>query len=161
MNLELFDPVEPIERNCNLGEISHMAKSARSLARSIDENFEEKTTLDTVYLIDGSIRKVMFELVVGAPGQTAVTDIILGNDNIMKGKKGSIDEFSLGTNKELNGKKLNVTTVVTDTSRDTNLAEVTLHLQGGFKAMEYPLIKIVKEEGDTVVFTFAIEFFKL
>ncbi|MGN6291756.1 MAG: hypothetical protein ACTHMV_03350 [Chitinophagaceae bacterium] len=138
-----------------------MAKSAKSIAKTIDADFEEKTTLDTVYLIDGSNRDVTLEIIIGAPGQTAVTDIILQEDNIVKGKKGSIKEFPLGTNKALNGKKIFITTVVTDTAKDTNNAEEIIRLRGGLMFIEYKLFKIVKEEGDSAIFTSVIEFFKI
>jgi hypothetical protein len=138
-----------------------MAKSAKSIAKTIDAAYEEKTTLDTVYLVDGSSRNVTLEIIVGAPGQTAVTDIILGDTNLVKGKKGSIDEFILGANKELNGKKLFITTVMVDTSRDTNNVESIIRLRGGFKFIEYPLFKVVKNEGDSAIFSSSIEFFKL
>ena len=138
-----------------------MAKSAKSIAKTIDAAFEEKTTLDTVYLVNGSAGNVTLEVIVGAPGQTAVTDIILGDDNIVKGKKGSINEFALGPNKELNGKKLHITTVMVDTSKDTNNVESIIRLRGGFKFIEHSLFKVVKNEGDNAIFTSVIEFFKL
>ena len=138
-----------------------MAKSAKSIAKTIDADFEEKTTLDTVYLIDGSNREVTLEIIIGAPGQTAVTDIILQDNNIVKGKKGSIKEFPLGTNKALNGKKIFITTVVTDTARDTNNTEEIIRLRGGLMFIEYKLFKIVKEEGDSAIFTSVIEFSKI
>ncbi len=138
-----------------------MAKSAKSIAKAIDAAFEEKTTLDTAYLVDGSNRPVTVEIIVGAPGQTATTDMILGDKNILRGKKGSIDEFTLDTNKTLNGKKLHITTVMVDTSRDTNNVEAIIRLRGGFKFIEYELFKVVKNEGDNAIFTAVIEFFKL
>ncbi|PZR27939.1 MAG: hypothetical protein DI535_08325 [Citrobacter freundii] len=138
-----------------------MTKSAKSIAKTIDAAFEEKTTLDTVYLIDGSSRDVTLEIIVGAPEQTAVTDIILGDNTIVKGKKGSVDEFPLGANKNLNGKKVLITTVMVDTSKDTNNVESIIRLRGGFKFIEYPLFKVVKNEGDSAIFSSSIEFFKL
>lgn len=138
-----------------------MAKSAKTIAKAIDAAFEEKTTLDTVYLTDSSSRPVTLEIIVGAPGQTAVTDIILGDDNIVKGKKGSLNEFVLDANKALNGKKLHITTVMVDTSRDTNNVESIIRLRGGFKFIEHELFKVVKSEGDSAIFTSVIEFFKL
>ena len=135
--------------------------TARILAKKINPKFEEKTTLDTAYLTNNSDAAITLEIILGAPGQTGVTDIILDKVHIITAEKGSLPEFALGTNKKLSGKTMMITTVVSDTSKETNYCESIIRIRGGIRFSEYTLFKKVPNEGDEAIFTSSIEFFKI
>jgi len=137
------------------------ANSAISKARKIDPSFDEKTTLFTVYLVNGSDSAVTLEMILGAPGQTGTTDILLGGANIITNKQGSLPEFALGTNKKLSGETLQITTVASDLAMDTNYLESIIRIRGGVRFSEYILYKTVDKQGGTAIFTSRIEFFKI
>jgi hypothetical protein len=134
---------------------------AAAKARNIDPDFNEKTTLDTAYLVNGSDAAVTLEMILGAPGQTGTTDILLDNVNIITGEQGSLNEFALGTNKKLNGRTLQITTVASDTAMDTNYLESIIRIRGGIRFAEYVLFKTVEKQGGHAIFTSRIEFFKI
>ncbi len=136
-------------------------KTATSKARKINPDFAEKTSLDTAYLINGSDAAVTLEIILGAPGQTGTTDILLDGVNIITGEKGSLPEFALGTNKKLHGKTMRITTVISDTAKDTNYLESIIRIRGGIRFAEYILYKTVEKEGGSAIFTSNIEFFKI
>lgn len=138
-----------------------MAKSATKIASENDPDFQEKTSLNTVYLLTSGSRPVTVEIIVGAPGQTSTTDVTIEEDIILKGAQGSIDEKEIGTNNTLDAKKMYITTVVTDTSPDTNYTESIIRLRGGIVFKEYHLFKTVPDDGDTAIFTSIIDFFKI
>jgi len=121
----------------------------------------EKTSLDTAYLINGSDAAVTLEIILGAPGQTGTTDIILDRVHIITGEEGSLNEFALGTNRKLNGKTMFITTIVSDTSKDSNYLETIIRLRGGVRFSEYTLYKTVPKPGENAIFTSSIEFFKI
>jgi hypothetical protein len=136
-------------------------KTASSIARKINPKFDEKTSLDTAYLTNGSDAAVTLEIILGVPGQTGTTDIILDKVNIITGEQGSLREFALGTNKKLNGKTMQITTVVSDTAKDMNYLESIIRLRGGVRFSEYTLYKTVEKEGGHAIFTSSIEFLKI
>jgi hypothetical protein len=135
--------------------------TAAAKARNIDPAFDEKTTLDTAYLVNGSDAAVTLEMILGAPGQTGTTDILLDSVNIITGEQGSLPEFALGTNKKLNGRTLQITTVASDTAMDTNYLESIIRIRGGIRFSEYVLFKTVEKQGGHAIFTSRIEFFKI
>ena len=136
-------------------------KTASSIARKINPKFVEKTSLDTAYLVNGSDEAVTLEIILGAPGQTGTTDIMLDNVNIITGEQGSLPEFALGTNRKLNGKTIRITTVISDTANDTNYLESIIRIRGGIRFSEYILYKTVEKHGGYAIFTSNIEFFKI
>jgi hypothetical protein len=134
------------------------AKPAKTKAKQTDNG---KTSLDTAYLINGSDAAVTLEIILGAPGQTGTTDIILDRVHIITGEQGSLNEFALGTNRKLNGKTMYITTIVSDTSKDSNYLETIIRLRGGVRFSEYTLYKTVPKSGENAIFTSSIEFFKI
>lgn len=128
-------------------------------AKAAKKKAAEHTALDTVYILDNSNNAVTLELILGAPGQTGLSHIMLDNVHLVTGHEGSVPEFAVGTSKKLNGQTLYITTIITDTSKDTNYCETIIRLRGGKRFNEYVLNKTVPEEGDTAVFTSVIEFF--
>jgi hypothetical protein len=129
-------------------------------ARKLNPKFDEKTSLDTVYLVNGTDAAVTLEIILGAPGQTGTTDIILDKVNIITAINGSLPEFALGTNRKLNGTVMQITTVISDTAKDTNYLESVIRLRGGTRFSEYVLFKTVEKNGGYAIFTSRIEFFK-
>lgn len=134
-------------------------KSPKKAAGKKQAKPSQQASLNTAYILDQSDAAVTLEMILGAPGQTGTTHIMLDNAHLLVDHKGSIPEFALGTNKKLNGQTLYITTVVSDTSRDTNYCESILRFRGGLRFQEYTLYKTVPEEGDDALFTSVIEFF--
>jgi hypothetical protein len=119
----------------------------------------EKTTLDTLYIVNESDTPVTLEVNAGAQGQTSNMTITLDNATIVKELAGDFAEKALGTNKQLNGKKLSIVATIADTSKETNLTSLTIRLKGGVSANDFPLSKTVNEEGDSEDYLCIIEFF--
>lgn len=120
---------------------------------------EESTTLDDLYIVNDSGVMVTLEVNTGAEGQTSDMTIKLDDTIIIANHPGDFEKTPLGTNSELNGKKLSIVATIADTSRDTNLTSVAIHLRGGFKAADFLLSKSVEEEGSSVDYLALIEFF--
>ena len=119
----------------------------------------EKTTLDTLYIVNESDNPVTLEVNVGAQGQTSDMTITLDAATIAKELAGDFAEKALGTNKQLNGKKLSIAATIADNSRTTKLTSLTIHLNGGVSENDFPLSKTVNEEGDSEDYLCIIEFF--
>jgi hypothetical protein len=117
------------------------------------------TTLDTVYIVNSSNRKVSLELLVGEEGQTSLTNIKLNNVPVIKDLQGNFEKAEIGKNADLHSKVLRITTTIADTSKTTNLTSLTIKLSGGFLPRTYPLIKLVDAEGESVDYICNIEFF--
>lgn len=121
---------------------------------------EESTTLDTLYIIDGSINEVTLEITVQGEGQTSDMTVKLESEVIAKEHAGDLPKKGLGTNKSLNGKKLHIVATIADTSRQTNFTGIKILLNGGVAPVELPLFKTVDEEGQSADYLCLIEFFK-
>lgn len=119
-----------------------------------------QTSLNTVYLVNGN-SELTLEIIIGAIGQTAKTVASIGKKIIVDDHSGSLNEMSIGKASELDGKVLYVNTIVSDTSRETNITEVILRLRGGVAFREYVLNKEVTEEGDSQPYDCIIEFIKI
>ena len=119
----------------------------------------EKTTLDTLYIVNSSNNQITLEVNAGGQGQTSDMTIMLDDIIIVENLAGDFTETALGTNKQLNGKKLSIVATIADTSRETNLTSLTIHLKGGVAANDFPLSKTVDEEGDSEDYMCLIEFF--
>jgi hypothetical protein len=124
-----------------------------------DQPAAAKTTLDTVYIVNSSGNMVTLEVNAGAKGQTSDMTILLDDDIIIEKLAGDFKEKSLGTNKQLNGKKLSIVATIADTSRETNLTTLTIHLKGGVQPNDFSVTKTVDKEGDSEDYLCLIEFF--
>lgn len=118
-----------------------------------------KTTLDTLYLINDSNRKVTIEISVGEQAQTSMLSMNLDNVNIIENHSGNLEKTIIDSNKVLHRKKLKIIATITDTSRDTNVTFLNIKLSGGFLTQNYPLYKMVSQEGESVNYYCHIEFF--
>lgn len=121
---------------------------------------ETNTTLDTLYIVNSSNRKVSLELLVGEEGQTSSSNIRLNNNFVVPpGLQGNLEKTELGKNTDLHGKVLRITSTIADTSKTTNLTSLTIKLSGGFLTRTYPLYKLVDSEGESVDYFCNIEFY--
>lgn len=145
---------------------SKAAAAAATLDRGINtlramvrDAAQEKTTLDTVYIVDDSGNSITLEVNIGDAGQTSNMTIMLGNQPVVQNIRGDFPETPLGTNNGLNGKKLSIVANVADTSQTTNLTSLTIHLKGGLENHDIPLFKTVDEDGGSEDYVCLIEFF--
>jgi hypothetical protein len=121
---------------------------------------KKRTALDTLYFVNGTNRNVTLEVITGSVGQTSKMTIDLDDTNIVKNHPGIFPATVIGTNKNLEGKVLTIVCTIADTSRETNLTEMRIRLNGGVMFMEFPLFATVDAEGDSVNYTCFITFFK-
>jgi hypothetical protein len=120
---------------------------------------KENTTLDTVYAVDGSKKDVTLEINVGDKGETGLMTVLLDKDTLEHNLPGDFTKRSIGSNIDLNNKKLKIVANVADTSQQTNLTSLTIRLKGGLEDAVFPLMKIVDEEGNAVDYLCLIRFF--
>jgi hypothetical protein len=133
---------------------------SNTVSAKITEIIEtERTTLDTLYIVDSSSKQITLEVSAGTQGQTSDMTIILDDSAIAENIAGDFPETNLGTNRQLNGKRLSIVTTIADTSRETNLTSLTIHLKGGIEENDFPLSKTVNAEGDSENYVCLIEFF--
>jgi hypothetical protein len=148
---------EPIAAKKNIPAKSTPRSLSRGAVPAAAE--AEKTTLDTVYIVDNSNNQVTLEVNAGEQGQTSDMTIKLDDTVIAEKIAGDFAEKPLGTNKQLNGKKLSIAATIADTSQETNLTSLTIHLKGGVSANDFPLFKTVDQNGDSEDYLCLIEFF--
>lgn len=117
-----------------------------------------KTTLDTLYLVNDSNRIVSIEITVGDQGQTSSLSISLDKEEIISNHIGSLPKKGIKENKLLNGKNLKIQATITDTSKETNVTSLHVKLSGGFLIRNYPLYKMVDQEGESADYYCNIEF---
>lgn len=120
----------------------------------------ESTTLDTLCIVNGSDDNIALEIWVGAEEQTSDMTIKLDDTIIAENHAGNFPSTILGTNKSLNGKKLSIVAVITDTSRKTNFTSLSIQLTGGISTDTHNLSKTVNDEGASADYLCLIEFFK-
>jgi hypothetical protein len=121
---------------------------------------KKRTAIDTLYFVNNSSLAISLEVITGSVGQTSKMTISLDDEMITKNHPGRFPETIIGTNKTLEDKVLTIVCTIADTSRETNLTEMRIRLNGGIMFMEFPLFATVAEEGDSTNFTCFITFFK-
>lgn len=121
---------------------------------------EQKTDLNTNYAVKKTDHPVSIRVMTGGINQTSVISAEVGNLLNIPEAYGSIPETIIGSNKELKGKRLLLTCIIADTSRDTNYTELKITLKGGSnpKASDFHLFTSVENEGDSVKYTCIISF---
>lgn len=123
---------------------------------SMDERGGRETSLNTVYFVRNS-NHVIVELIYGDPGQSSSTVMHLDGIELEDGTPGDIVR-NLGPGSGLDGKTLDITASVTDTSRTSNHTEMIVRLRGGATFREFVLSENVTEEGETVFYSAIIRF---
>lgn len=97
-------------------------------------------------------------------GQNAISKIVLDHQSLPGPKRnGSFlrsFEKILGTNKDLNGKKLQMTTFVLDTLKNTNGTSLTLSLIGGVSPYTETLGLDSLGKGEVVKYSTGFKFYK-
>ncbi len=149
------DPTKLLKAKKPLG-ISRGLKEIKNLIKAAEL---EKTTLDTLYVVDMSDKVVTLSIEIGDSGQTSNMTIMLDNKTITSNQSGNFPKTNLGTNKELNGKKLSIVANIADTSKETNLTSLTINLTGGQEDIILPLSKTVEADGESEDYLCLIEFF--
>ena len=135
-------------------------KEATKPARTSRGKSDFTVALDRLYIAGDADNIVTLEVNAGDKGQTSDMTIKLDDKVIANEIAGDFNETPLGTNNELIGKKLSIVATIADTSRDTNLTSLTIHLKGGFTPETFPLSKEVDREGQSVDYLCLIEFFE-
>ncbi len=120
---------------------------------------EDRTSLDTLYLVNRTNQKVSLEIITGGIEQTSTINAEIDDIKVVDGVNGYLPETVLGKNKDLNGKILIVACTISDTSRNTNYTELILRLRGGMTFREYHLFATVENEGDSVSYICIIHFY--
>ncbi len=131
-----------------------IAATTRTLASA------ERTTLDTLYILDGSDNEVTLEVNAGAAGQASDMSIELDGSTVVDKLAGDFSETVLGTNKEMNRKRLRIVATIADLSRETNVTSLTVRLKGGPADTDFLLAKEVEQEGASVDYICLIRFFQ-
>lgn len=128
---------------------------------------EEKQSLNTIYVVNGTGQSIRLQIIIGAIGQTATTSITIGDTiggtitTIVENFTGGVFDDVIGTNIGLDGKTLSIVSTITDTSVDTNLTELHITLKGGPRVKKYPLLsKTVEAQGNSASYICVIDFFK-
>lgn len=135
-----------------------MSKSIKSAA----EKNDEVTSLFATNEVDDSSRMVRLRTRIGGPKQAGLTEAWMDGKRIFKDKIGSFSNEPIKPNNELNGKFLNVYTVVTDSiEEDENFTEVKYDLTGGVGEVHTTLSKKVSQQGDSVFYELEVFFFKI
>ena len=135
-----------------------MSKSIKSAA----EKKEDSTSLFTSNEVDDSNRMVKLSARIGGPKQAGLTEGWMDGKRIFKDKVGSFSNEPISLNNELNGKTLNVFTVVSDSiEEDENFTEVKYDLTGGVGEVHTTLSKKVSKQGDSVFYELEVFFFKI
>ena len=119
---------------------------------------DTKTTLDTLYLINDSNRIVSIEITVGDQGQTSSLSISLDKEEIISNHIGSLPKTGIKENKLLHEKNLKIQATITDTCKESNVTSLNVKLSGGFLTRNYPLYKMVDQEGESADYYCNIEF---
>lgn len=103
---------------------------------------------------------VFMTLFPGDTGQSSLTDVILDGNKLKVEVPGVIEDFSIGTNRALNGKFLEIYTLITDVPGDPDLTSVDFSLMGGEVPYNYYMEKTVQDQGDSVGYKVTIFFFR-
>lgn len=124
--------------------------------KELFEQTQESTTLSTSYLTDAG-SDIEVTIIIGDIGQSGLSEVWLDDEKVKEGVQGSFN-YSNNSN-ALIGHKLNIYTIVADTSRATNYTEVGLHIKGGVSNFHNRLHKEVGQEGESVFYENEIFFF--
>ena len=129
----------------------------KSLRKTFDDS-KQKTAHFDVYNIGKNGSKIVLNIFPGTTGQAALTDIFIEGKEPDKSRVGSVENYELGADDELNGKYLDVYTAITDVSKDSNDISLDFNLQGGTIPYRYFMQRTVQEEGGSIVYKVSIFF---
>jgi hypothetical protein len=115
----------------------------------------EQTAISTSYPL--SFNAIEVTIIIGSIGQTGESEIWLNNMELDMNISGSFKRTYLPA--EVNGKTMDIFTVVTDTSLLSNYTEVAVDIRGGLSHFQFPMHKEVVNEGESVFYQTSIRFF--
>lgn len=145
-----------VKKTLKKAPVKKAAKVRSATTRSLAT--VELTALDTLYILDGSDDVVTLEVNAGAAGQASDMSIELDGSSIADKLAGDFPETALGTNRELNRKRLRIVATIADLSRETNVTSLTVRLKGGPADTDFLLAKEVESEGASVDYICLIRF---
>ena len=119
----------------------------------------ESTTLETLYLVNGSPNEVKLSIDVGDPGQSSDMTVRLSGNVIVEDHPGELPQRVIGTNKNLEGKILTIVATITDMPQTSNVTRLQINLSGGPVPSNFKLRRKVDKEGQSVDYLCLIEFF--
>jgi hypothetical protein len=120
-------------------------------------------TLTDFYQLNNSDQPIKLSITIGN-GQNAISKLLL-NNQVVQGPEtdGSFlrgFEKKLGTNEELTGKKLQITTLILNNGEDINQTYLIVSLNGGLTQYSHKLEHKSSEMGVAVKYTVSIKFYK-
>lgn len=121
------------------------------------------TTLNKVYVLNGTEAPVSFYTVIGDVGQTASTDVMLidafeKKTDLYIRRSGNIPVTALGTNASLKGSRLFISCSINATSTISNYCEGLVVVSGGDTPATHLLYETVNAHGDLSMLTCIIIF---
>ncbi|WP_315820492.1 hypothetical protein [Paraflavitalea speifideaquila] len=126
--------------------------------KTIFNQSNTKTAHFDLYKTNNTNNPISLTVQPGDNGQSAVSDANLDGASLFKGTVGTITNFQLGTNTNLEGKFLEVYTLITDTSQETDLTSFDFSLQGGVAPYKYSMQKTLQSQGASIVYKVTIFF---
>ena len=119
-----------------------------------------QTSLTDVYQVDETNKLVKIDLIIGDIGQASISTIKMDDEVLLSEHIGTIADFSIGRNKAIVNRFLNITTIVTDVSQDHNRTGIDFSIRGGVSPYHYVLSKQVINQGDSVAYKIEIFFYQ-
>ena len=117
------------------------------------------TDIVKTYILNRSSEDIKLSLIIGGIEQTGTSLMTLNEDMVLKDYQGDLHQKVIGQNDNLHLKKLNIITVVTDTSPNHNHTDLYVLLEGGFVTKGYKMEEEV-QPGATSVYTAEITFYQ-
>jgi len=122
---------------------------------------DNASTLTDTYQVNGSDQNVTFNLIFGPLGVAPMSAVKLDDAVLLSNTAGSLTAVNVGANKDIAGKFLTISTVVSVTSATSVPANITLDfsLTGGAGDYRHSIMQTVTVSGTSVFFSITIFFF--
>ena len=119
-----------------------------------------QTSLTDVYQVNDTSKLVKIDLIIGDIGQASISTIKIDDEVLVSEHLGTLTDFSVGRNKSIVNRFLNITTIVTDVNTEHNRTGIDFSITGGVNPYHYALSKQVINQGDSVGYKIEIFFYK-
>jgi len=119
-----------------------------------------QTSLTDIYQVDETNKLVKIDLIIGDIGQASISTIKIDDDVLVNEHLGTLVDFSIGKNKAIVNRFLNITTIVTDVNTEHNRTGIDFSIRGGVSPYHYVLSKQVINQGDSVAYKIEIFFYQ-
>jgi len=117
------------------------------------------TDIVKTYILNRSSEEIKLSLIIGGIEQTGTSLVTLNEEMVLKDYPGDLHQKVIGQNDNLHLKKLNIITVITDTSPNHNHTDLYVLLEGGFVTKGYKMEEEV-QPGASTVYTAEITFYQ-